>query len=161
LLGEVREVMTKKGSRMAFGQLEDLEGKLEVVFFPEAYQQLSEAIKRATGEAAAVVLIGEVEFTDEAPKLLVKALEWAEEAHRNRVQRVVLRLDPAWVTPDQLRALKQGFLGHRGKCPVTIEFRGSQFSTTLTLPEAFRVAGTPQMVQAINQIFGRAVVTLH
>ncbi len=161
LLGEMREVMTKKGSRMAFGQLEDLEGKIEVIFFREAYQQLGEAIKRATSEATAIVLTGEVELTDEAPKVLAKAIEIAEEAHKTRVNHVILKLDPSVVSTDQLRALKQGLLGHRGKCPVTIEFRGPGFRTSLALPGTIRVAGTPQMAQAINQIFGRNVVSLH
>ncbi|NDD90744.1 DNA polymerase III subunit alpha, partial [bacterium] len=161
LMGEMREVMTKKGSRMAFGQIEDLDGKVEVVFFPEAYQQLSEFIKQAASEANPVVLTGEIEWTDEAPKVLAKTLEWAEEAHKTRVQRVVLRLDPAAVSVEQLRALKQGLLGHRGKCPVVIEFQGAGFRTSLTLPGTIRVAGTPQMAQTINQIFGRSVVSLH
>ena len=42
LIVEMREVMTKKGSRMAFGQLEDLKGKIEVVFFPETYANVQE-----------------------------------------------------------------------------------------------------------------------
>ncbi|MBU6375433.1 MAG: DNA polymerase III subunit alpha [Bdellovibrionales bacterium] len=161
LLGEVREVMTKKGSRMAFGQIEDLDGKIEVVFFPEAYQQLGDFIKQASSEANPVVLTGEIEWTDEAPKVLAKSLDWAEEAHKTRVQRMVLHLDPSVVSIEQLRALKQGLLGHRGKCPVVIEFQGASFRTSLALPGTIRVDGTPQLAQVINQIFGRSVVSLH
>ena len=146
---------------MAFGQFEDLDGKIEVVFFPEAYQQLAESIRKVSGEATPIVLVGEVEFTDEAPKILAKSIELAEEAHKNRVSRVVVRLDPSAVTTDQLHALKQGLMGHRGRCPVTIQFQSSAFRTSLDLPAALQVAGTPQMAQAINQIFGRTVVSLH
>ncbi|MFN7685412.1 MAG: DNA polymerase III subunit alpha [Oligoflexia bacterium] len=160
LLGDMREVMTKKGSRMAFGQIEDLEGKLEVVFFPEAYTQLGEAIKRATSEAVAVVLTGEVEFTEESPKILAKAIEWAEEAHQGRVERVTLKLNPSETSPEQMRELKQGLLSHRGKCPVTIEFSDPRFRTKLALPATVKVSGTPQMAQAINRIFGKTVVSL-
>jgi DNA polymerase-3 subunit alpha len=161
LLGDVREVMTKKGSRMAFGAIEDLEGKVEVVFFPEAYASLGETLKRATSEAMAVVLTGEVEFTDEMPKILAKSIEWAEEAHQGRVSRVLVKLNPSETSPEQLRALKQGFLAHRGKCPVTIEFADPRFKTRLSLPPSVKVSGTPQMAQSINQIFGKTVVSLH
>jgi len=160
LLGDVREVMTKKGSRMAFGAIEDLEGKIEVVFFPEAYTQLGETLKRATSEAMAVVLTGEVEFTDEMPKILAKSIEWAEEAHQGRVTRVILRINPSETSPEQLRELKQGLLAHRGKCPVTLEFVDPRFKTRLMLPPTVKVSGTPQMAQAINQIFGKTVVQL-
>ncbi len=161
LMGDVREVMTKKGSRMAFGAIEDLNGRIEVVFFPEAYASLGETIKRATSEAMAVVLTGEVEFTDESPKVLAKSIDWAEDAHNGRVERVTLRLNPSETSPEQLRELKQGLLSHRGKCPVVIEFNDPRFKTRLALPASVRVSGTPQMAQAINRIFGKTVVSLH
>jgi hypothetical protein len=107
------------------------------------------------------VLTGEVEFTDEMPKILAKSIEWAEEAHQGRVSRVLVKLNPSETSPEQLRALKQGFLAHRGKCPVTIEFADPRFKTRLSLPPSVKVSGTPQMAQSINQIFGKTVVSLH
>jgi DNA polymerase-3 subunit alpha len=160
LLGEFREVMTKKGSRMAFGQLEDLHGKMEVVFFPDTYAQTQEVIKRALAEAEPIILHGEVEIGDEAPKILAKSVEWANEAHKQRVQSVVLSLLPAEISPDQLRELKKSFLEHRGKCPVRILFHSPEFKTSLELPKSLLVAATPQMVASVNKIFGRDVVRL-
>jgi DNA polymerase-3 subunit alpha len=160
LLGEIREVTTKKGSRMAFGQLEDLYGRIEVVFFPEAYANFQEIIKQAIAEAEPIVLSADLETSDETPKILAKTIEWAKEAHKGRVQQVVLRLAPSETSPDQLRALKQNLLAHRGKCPVRIEFVDPTFKTRLELPKTVSVSGTPQMVQSINRIFGRNVVML-
>jgi DNA polymerase-3 subunit alpha len=160
LFCEIREVMTKKGSRMAFGFVEDLKGKIEVVFFPEAYAACQELLKRATSEAEAVVVTGELEIGEEAPKILVKSLDWAAEAHKGRVQQVVLRLAPSELRPDQLRELKKQILQFRGKCPVRIDFVDPTFKTRLDLPKTVMVSGTPQMVQSINKIFGRDVVIL-
>jgi DNA polymerase-3 subunit alpha len=160
LLGEMREVMTKKGSRMAFGQFEDLTGKMEVVFFPEAYAQAQEILKRAATEAEPLLLVAELETQDEAPKLLVKSVDWVAEAHKNRVQQVVLRLPPGEIQADQLRELKKNLLQHPGRCPVRIEFLDPKFKTRLELPKSVGVAATPQMVRSINQIFGREVVSL-
>jgi DNA polymerase-3 subunit alpha len=160
LLGELKEVTTKKGSRMAFAQMEDLKGKIEVVFFPETYAAVQEILKRAIVEAEAVVIGGEVEFADEAPKVLVKTLEWAADAHRGRVQQVVIHLAPAEITPDQLRELKKQLLQSRGKCPVRIDFADPGFRTRLVLPKNLGVAASPQTVMAINKIFGKDVVTL-
>ena len=160
LMGEIREVMTKKGSRMAFGFIEDLKGKLEVVFFPETFAQIQEMLKRAIIEAEPVVLVGEIEAGEEAPKILAKSLEWAHEAHKNRVQKVVLHLKTGEVSPEQLRELKQHLLQHRGKCQVRIDFEDEVFKTKLDLPKTLLVAATPQMVTSVNKIFGREVVTL-
>jgi DNA polymerase-3 subunit alpha len=160
LIGGMREVMTKKGSRMAFGEIEDLYGRLEVVFFPEAYANNQEMLKRAATEVEAIIVTADLETADEAPKLLVKTLEWATEAHKGKVQHVVLKITPSEVSPDQLRELKKNLLQHRGKCPVRIDFIDSTFKTRLDLPKALMVSGTPQMVQSINKIFGRNVVVL-
>jgi DNA polymerase-3 subunit alpha len=160
LLGEFREVMTKKGSRMAFGQLEDLQGKVEVVFFPEAFANCQEMLKRATTEAEAVIVTGEVEFGEEQPKVLAKNVEWAVEAHKGRVQQVVLRLRPAEISAEQLRDLKKSLLAHRGKCPVRIDFIDPRFRTRLDLPKTVAVTASPQLVSALNRIFGSDVVVL-
>jgi DNA polymerase III subunit alpha len=160
LITEMREVMTKKGSRMAFGQIEDLKGKLEVVFFPEAYAKLQEFLKGAAGEAEPVLLTGDVELGDEAPKILVKELGWVKEAHEKRVQSMTLKLNPAEISPDQLRELKKSLLQFRGKCPVRIEFTDPSFRARMELPGAIGVSVTPALVKEINRIFGSDVVRI-
>lgn len=161
LLTEMREVTTKKGTRMAFVQLEDLDGKVEVIVFPDAYTQLQERLRQAIAEVEVVVVTGELEIKEEGAKILAKSIEWAKDAHKNRVQQVVLKLETDQVSEEQLRELKKRFLEHRGKCPVMIHFRGRGFKTRLELPKTVRVSGTPQMVASVNQIFGRTVVDLH
>ena len=158
LLSEVKEITTKKGSRMAFAQLEDLKGKVEIVLFPETFTAVQEILKRAITEAEPVIVGGDVEFGEEAPKILVKTMEWAEEAHRGRAQQMVIHLNPTETTPDQLRELKKQLLQSRGKCPVRIDFANPEFRTQLDLPRTFGIAATPQTVQQINKIFGRDVV---
>ncbi len=160
LIGEMREVMTKKGSRMAFGQVEDLLGRVEVVFFPEAYQNCQDMLRRAAAEAEPLLVVGDIEVGEEAPKILVKSLEWVAEAHRNRVQQIVLKIDPSATSSSQLRELKKSFIEHRGKCPVRIQFVDKKFRTRLDLPRTVGVAATPQMVEAVKKIFGRDVVQL-
>ncbi|MGZ3709118.1 MAG: DNA polymerase III subunit alpha, partial [Bdellovibrionota bacterium] len=160
LLTDYREVTTKKGRKMGIAQLEDIKGRVEVVFFPDPYEDCQENLKRAVAETEVVVLTADIEFTEEGPKLQGKQIEWASEAHKNRVQQVVLKLDPSLITPDQLRELKRSLFQFRGKCPVRIDFIDPAFKTRLDLPKTVGVAGTPQMVTAINKVFGTEVVSL-
>jgi DNA polymerase-3 subunit alpha len=160
LLSEMREVMTKKGTRMAFAQFEDLKGKLEVVIFPDAYAQMQETIKRAMADAEPILLTGDIEIGEEAPKILAKSIESLAEANKGRVQQVVLRLNPSKCTPDQLRELKKYLIQFKGKCPVRIDFVDSQFKAKLDLPKAVSCNPTPQMAESINKIFGTTVVHL-
>jgi DNA polymerase-3 subunit alpha len=152
--------MTKKGSRMAFGQFEDLEGRIEVVFFPEAYAQCQELIRKGIAEAEPLLLVGEIEVGEESPKILAKTLTTLEDAHRDRVQQIVVQIVPEQATSEQLRALKKSFVEHRGKCPVRIEFHDARFRTRLDLPASVKLSPTPQMVESVSKIFGRNSIRL-
>lgn len=164
LIGETKEIMTKKGSRMAFSRLEDLASSMEIVFFPESFTQNGELLKRASAEAEPLLITGEVEATSDGAKIFVKSLEWIEEAHKNRVQQVVFKLPLEKISSDQLRELKRNIITFRGKCPVRIEFTNltgdAKFKTRLELPKTIGLQTTPQMVESVNRIFGFNVVHL-
>src|SRR6187399_2464496 len=115
--------MTKKGSRMAFARVEDLTGSIELVFFPEAFERSQEILKRASVEAEPLIIQGEIEGSAEGAKMLVKSIEWLEDAHKNRVQQVVLKIPMDKASPEQLRELKKSIIQFRGKCPIRIEFQ--------------------------------------
>lgn len=160
LIVEVKEITTKKGSRMAFAQIEDCYGRVEAIFFPEAYTASQEALKRAATEGESVIVTGEFEATDEAIKILARSIEMTAEANQERVKSVVLKINPSQVQADQLRALKQRLIKHQGRYPVKIEFRDATFSTTLDLPKNIRVSGSAEMIREVNELFGGAVVSL-
>lgn len=158
LLVSTREVMTKKGTRMAFGEVEDLYGKVEVIFFPDAYSSC-ESMIREISPADPLVVTGELEAKEGEAKILVKTLERASDAHQGQAKKVILKLRPDEVSVEQLRELKTHLLGARGKCPVRIDFEGGEFKTSMELPE-LRVMGNAALVAKLNRIFGRSVVRL-
>ncbi len=160
LISETKEIMTKKGSRMAFSRLEDLASSMEIVFFPESFAANGEMLKRASAEAAPLLVTGEVEATSDGAKIFVKTLEWVDEAHKNRVQQVVIKIPLEKISSDQLRELKRNIITFRGKCPVRIEFSDPRFKTRLELPKNIGLQTTPQMVESVNRIFGFNVVHL-
>jgi hypothetical protein len=87
-------------------------------------------------------------------------MQWTEEAHKTRVQQVVLRLPPGDVTPEQMRELKSRLMSFRGRCPVRIDFIDDRFKTRMELPRTLSVKASPQLVTAINEVFGKPVVSL-
>jgi len=99
-------------------------------------------------------------LTEENPKVIVKSIESALDAHQNRVQQVVIHLAPSEVTSDQLRELKRQLIQSRGKCPVRIEFVDPCYRTKLELPKNLGILATPPTVMSINKIFGKEVVIL-
>jgi len=66
-----RTTMTKKGQEMAFAVLEDIQGTVELVIFPKAWQKSKELIRNNE-----VVLVrGKVDTDKDSPKVLVDSLE--------------------------------------------------------------------------------------
>jgi len=133
-------------------------------FFPESFTQNGELLKRASAEAEPLLITGELEATADGAKIFVKSLEWIDEAHKNRVQQVILKLPLDKISSDQLRELKRNIISFRGKCPVRIEFSNltgeAKFKTRLELPNTIGLQTTPQMVESVNKIFGFNVVHL-
>ena len=160
ILCELKEVTTKKGQKMAFAQFEDLKGKVEVIFFPEAYSANQNVLKRSVQEAEAMILEGEVEFGEEVPKIIVKSLHWLSEVYQNQMLHVTLRLSTTEVTLDQLRELKRKLIQYRGKSSVRLEFEAESFRTYLDLPKNLNIEVNPQTLTGLNQIFGKEVIRL-
>ncbi|MEK7691165.1 MAG: hypothetical protein AAB425_09110, partial [Bdellovibrionota bacterium] len=161
VLAEMREVRTKKGTLMGIGTIEDLRGRAEVVVFPEAYAASQTVLKDSLQALNPIVLTGEGEVGERLPKILVRTVESVQDWLERRVQKVVVKLDPDQVKPEQLREAKQILLKNPGKLPVFFEFSSPAFRTTLELGrQGGRVAGTPALVESLNKIFGRPVVML-
>lgn len=160
LFTEMREVMTKKGTRMAFTQFEDLRGRIEVVFFPEAYAACQEYLRKSLADSEPVLLVGELEFGEDNPKIFARTIESLAEAHKGRVSQVTLILQPSQINPDQLREFKRSLIQFRGKIPVKLEFKDPSYKTSLQLPKTIGVTPSPQMVEQFNAIFGSDVVRL-
>jgi DNA polymerase III subunit alpha len=161
ILTEIKEIMTKKGTRMAFAQLEDLLGKVEVIFFPDAFSSLQTRIQESLSQAEPVVITGELDLKPDGAKILGKTIEWVAESHKERATQVILKLCPSKITVDQLRDLKKFMLQNRGKCPVQIFFEDEHFRTKLILPHTTSVTASPEFVSSVNRLFGESVVDVY
>ena len=75
MLASIRTTVTKKGDKMAFVQLEDMQGQCEAVFFPEKY----EAFKEYLEEERVVMVKGKAQSRNGRTSVLVDTLQTAVE----------------------------------------------------------------------------------
>ncbi len=75
MLAGVRTTVTKKGDRMAFVQLEDMQGQCEAVFFPGVYQKFKEYLQ----EERVVMVKGKAQSRGARTSILVDTLQTAVE----------------------------------------------------------------------------------
>ena len=145
---------------MAFFQLEDLTGRVEVIAFPEFYATHMEALAAARESPEPIMITGEFDVKEGEPKILAQSIQKLEEAHGGREVTVLLEIDPSRVAVDQLRSLKQFILQNRGKSPLKMKFLAPDWKANLDLSSPVKVAGTPQFAAGINKIFGHTVAKL-
>jgi len=70
LLSAIRTITTKKNARMAFAQLEDMAGTIELTLFPRTY----ESCKDELNDENVVLLEGKVDIRDEKCQIIVDTL---------------------------------------------------------------------------------------
>jgi len=114
---------TKSSKMMAFVDMEDLFGNVEVIVFPNVYERYLHLIK----EDAIVVVKGSVNFKEEeAPKLIAENITSAESlgmspeggSFGNRV--VYIDIPPGIDGKETLEKIKDIILEHRGSAPVIV-----------------------------------------
>jgi DNA polymerase III subunit alpha len=127
----LRPIKTRKGERMASFVLEDLEGGVEALVFPETYKKVGERL----ADDEVVLVKGKAEALDEGKaRLLVSEVLPLDQARLAEARFVTIRVPvPSWDRAKGER-LRDILGSHRGECPVTLE---------LVEPGSFAVAVAP------------------
>jgi len=154
----LRLLKTKKGDRMAAFMLEDLDGSVETVVFPDAY-------KKAAGRLAddQVVLVkARAEVDDEGKaKLLASEVLPLEQAKLAEARFVTIRVPlRAWDRGKGER-LRDILAAHKGDCPVTLELVRPGFWAVAVAPSAYyRVRPDGVLREEIEALLGPGSLVL-
>ncbi|MEE2665265.1 MAG: DNA polymerase III subunit alpha [Myxococcota bacterium] len=160
LLTGLRETRTRRGQRMGFGTLEDLEGSFELVIFSEPFNQHLDLLRTAAegSEGPVPLLITGTLESGDPPKILVRdilRLADAEEVLAVRLQIALLEAD---VTRDRMLALKRVLGSHAGECEVVVHVTIPGESTTvLSLGDHRGVEASEELCREVDSLFGRPV----
>ena len=156
IVAGIKELMTKKGDRMAFITLEDLSGSVELVVFPETYAAAMELLQ---GEEPLLVT-GEVDIGEEACKILVSEVQLLRDAKERQTERVHIRLTTPGLNDVQLRALKQIVQRYRGGCEVRLHVViPNRSETVIKLPERLKMAASDEAMMEAEKLFGYNVMS--
>jgi DNA polymerase-3 subunit alpha len=165
IITKVQKIITKKGDQMAFVDVEDLTGVVEILVFPTLFQKFRDIIE----VEKIVIVTGKVSDKDGVPKLLVDEIKdiaaiqaqaaQAREQQRTQAQannpppaNPIPKLEsvtiniPVNATDAIFVELKKLFEAHPGEQPVNLMINQQQVKTP------FRVAMNPQLEQKISQI---------
>jgi DNA polymerase-3 subunit alpha len=158
IITAAREILTKKGDRMAFLTVEDFDGKIEVVCFPKSFEKCKDSIRVGN----VVVVKGQIEGNEQGAKILASHLESLETASQEKIRNVktvVFRLDPYDTSRDQLESLKKLCLKNKGACKGVIEYIAPDgVRARFQFPDDLTFSADYGFIQEVKEIFGRDVL---
>jgi DNA polymerase-3 subunit alpha len=153
LITAVQRKVTRKGATWASVTLEDLEGSIEVVFFPAAYQQYALQLV----PDAVVVVRGRYERRDDAPQLVASELS-VPDLTEDRGP-VVITVGTARCTPPLVERLKEVLSTHPGVTEVHLRMVSPQRTTVLRLDDALRVTPSPALMGDLKALLGSSCLS--
>ena len=162
IVSQYREMITKKGDKMARFMLEDAEGTLEVIAFPKTFEK----VRHVLVSDEPILCAGKIknEGNVEAPewKMLLEKAQPLSELRTEKTTRVDIHLNADQVTPDQVAELKTILAAAtRGACVPVVRLKITRRSeTVIALPEAWAVAPTEELLIRLERLFGDRVATL-
>ena len=153
IITTVKLLVTKKNNRMAFIQLEDLHGTIEVVVFPNVYERYREIIK----EDSVVVLRGTINCREEeAPKVLAEWIQCMDDrngaAFCGLSEIVKLRIPEDMDTEAMISDIKQLLARHPGDVPVKIYLGNS--GRSMRADTSLWVSNTPEFRDEMGKLIG-------
>ncbi|MBT8768624.1 DNA polymerase III subunit alpha [Metapseudomonas boanensis] len=159
LIVNLRVMKNKKGDKMGFITLDDRSGRIEASLFAEAFNAAHGLLQTD----ALVVVEGEVSHDDFSGglRLRAKRVMSLEEARTGLAESLRMKLDVSMLQGDRLRWLAELCGRHRGSCPLTLEYSGSDARALLQFGDAWRIDPADTLIQALRDQFGRDNVFLH
>jgi DNA polymerase-3 subunit alpha len=159
IVAACRQLKTRKGDRMAVFTLEDAQGGVEVVAFPEAYQRAAALIETGT----MVLVRGKLERDDEVLRLLASEIAPLDGVRERLAREVAIRLkSPA--DRGVFEALGEIFSRHRGEGRVSFEIElpvdSRRLRVKADVSSQILVRPSSSLIAEVEQVVGQGSVSL-
>ena len=150
LIAELRELITKKGTRMAFGKIEDLTAACEVVIFPDAFAKFEMSLK----DERPVLLAGLLEVEEGNAKIIVDNISPLEEMLK-KSKKVIMQIDQ--LQNHQFEQLRGIIQEHLGQVPIQFEMSLPEYERKVTIDteENLSIEISNNFFESVHSLFGQ------
>jgi DNA polymerase-3 subunit alpha len=154
LVSGLQRKVTRKGDVWAIATVEDLEGAIEVMLFPQTYQLYATSL----AEDAVVLVKGRVDRRDDVPKLIAMDLTLPDLSDGPRGP-VVISLPLTRCTPPVVERLKEVLVTHPGPTEVHLQLQSATRTKVLRLDDGLRVNPSPALMGDLKALLGAACLS--
>jgi len=157
LVAEVKEINTKKGDQMAFLSLEDMRGRVDVIVFPDLFRSARPYIK----VDVPVFIRGVLDNGEERPKVKASSLVPLDQATRENISKVHVRLRTPGLSKEQLLRLREILEENKGGCETILHLIVPHRSEVIvSLSPGLMVAPSEKMKRSVEGLFGEQTVEM-
>ena len=157
IIATVKSMLTKKGDRMAYLTVEDLQGTAEVIVFPDLFRTAGELI----APERIVRITGTIDRGDKGTKIRGSKIEPLAEVQAQSIKRIRIRLTDRPEVREQLPRLLDIFRRHPGSTSISMSFRtdGTLEAETAPLPH-LTVCASDHFVSDVEEVLGKGALSL-
>jgi DNA polymerase-3 subunit alpha len=156
VVNALKEINTKKGDRMAFVTLEDLNGVVEVIIFSELYKSSSLLLKSEDP----IFIKGRVDAGEESVKIIAGEVLPFEQAVGKLTTSVHLRLRSEGLRREDLEAIREIFQDNRGNCPAFLHLLlPGERETVIDLGDDWKLNSNDRLVLRMRDLLGYEAVS--
>ena len=148
--GDVKTILTKKGERMGFFPLEDMEGSVEVVVFSDLYAKCAELIE---GDEPLLVT-AKVNRDEKGVKLTAQEIVALKEAQKRYTTGLDIKIRGESLDADRLHAFRGLLSSYNGDCETRLIVDIPNVGETVfSLPRSLWVTPDRELVKQVNHFF--------
>jgi DNA polymerase-3 subunit alpha len=150
LVSGLKEIVTKKGDRMAFLTLEDMKGFVEVILFPEVFKAASSCLRGGDP----LLVKGTLDLAEEHIKIKGTEVHSLQELASSPMKPFHLKIPLSSLTSSQLAGLKEIVIANRGASKVLLHIMGgNNRETVVALSDRYTVDPSQHFKNDIQQLF--------
>lgn len=160
MISEIRHKIAKNEERMAFVSIEDLEGSVELIFFPKIFSQSQDILK----EGNLIWTRGNVNLgrdENESAKLIVNEAMALSEVETKLSNALHLNLPSDLINEMNLIKIKNLVAENRGHCALFIHLQVQNCGEVIVKADpSLGVSGSPKVLMQFEEFLGEGKVWL-
>ena len=150
LVSSLKEIVTKKGDRMAFLNLEDMKGLVEIILFPEVFKSASNCLRGGYP----LLVRGSLDLAEDRIKIKATEVRSLADLTSSPPRSVHLKIPQSSLSQTGLAQLKEAILAHKGSCRIFFHItNGEQRETVIAFSDEYRVDPSPIFQDRIKTLF--------
>jgi DNA polymerase-3 subunit alpha len=151
IITDFRKRKSKKGAWWGSFQLEDLEGQIEVLAFPKAFEQFQTLLENDR----AVLVSGRIETDDGRVRMTADEAVSLDDLREKKAEAVQVRLEASELDDELVARLLGAVEAHRGEVGLYLEIvRPGDFRLVARAEASLRVTPSRQLSAALEQAVG-------